>query len=172
MNRRNAMLVAGAVGLAAVAAVGVQYPNYKRAKRDAELMRNENRVESLISREIARGDGTRVDLDKLVDLPWNRVYVLAPYTTFESARREMPGAWCLRDHAGIDLRDDICILAFYEGSKLVARIPELSGTSRVQFAKVGTREARRGFVSRADGPCTMLANRALRRTALAPPLNA
>jgi len=124
MNRRNAMLVAGAVGLAAVAAVGVQYPNYKRAKRDAELMRNENRVESLISREIARGDGTRVDLDKLVDLPWNRVYVLAPYTTFESARREMPGAWCLRDHAGIDLRDDICILAFYEGSKLVARIPQ------------------------------------------------
>jgi hypothetical protein len=125
MERRRAILVAVAsVASAAGVLALVQYPSYKRARRDVDLIRNERRVAVVMSHEIARGDGTRLDLGKLVDLPWNRVYVLAPYTAFESAQQEMPGAWYTRDHAGIDIRDDICILAFFDGTKLVARLPQ------------------------------------------------
>ena len=87
-------------------------------------MRNERRVAEMMSRAIGRSNGALLDLNKVVDLPWNRVYVLAPYTTFASAEREMPGAWYLRDHDGIDVRDDICVLAFFDGAKLVARISQ------------------------------------------------
>jgi hypothetical protein len=125
MQLRKAMLVTVvAVALCAAVVAIVQYPSYERAKRDFDVLRNERRVAAMISQAIGRGEGTLLDLDKLVDLPWNRVYVLAPYTTFESAQREMPGVWYTRDHDGIDVRDDICVLAFFDGAKLIARISQ------------------------------------------------
>src|SRR5437667_5109429 len=106
MRRRTATLtVLGGLGAIFSIAALVQYPSYRRAKRDYALMRTERRFAGSLDRELRRGDGARLDLDALIDVAWDRMYVLRPYTTFESARGSLPGPWYLRDHDGLDARD-------------------------------------------------------------------
>src|SRR5580698_4994728 len=101
MRRRAVVLTGlGAVACFFGVAVVIQYPSYRRAKRDVERGWNGCRFATVVSAELHRGDGTRLDLGRLVSLPWDRVYVLAPYTAFESARGAMPGPWYPRDHDG------------------------------------------------------------------------
>ena len=124
MNRiLRTFLIATVVVVLAIAGlvILVQYPSYKRAKQVHELRSKQDRLSAALSAAFRDGDDIRVDLGKVISLPWDRVFVVAPYTPFETARRKMPGEWSTSDHDRIHERDDICILAFFDRSQLVAR---------------------------------------------------
>jgi hypothetical protein len=88
-----------------------------------------------IAEDFRRGDGAKVDLGRLVDVRWDRMFVLTPYTPLEEAQRELPGPWSESDHDGLDMRDDICVLAFFDGPRLASRVTHLRG--RGDFAAAG-----------------------------------
>jgi hypothetical protein len=52
------------------------------------------------------------------------MFILPPYTPFETAQRELPGPRYLTEHEGLESRDDVCVLAFFDRQKLVARITQ------------------------------------------------
>jgi hypothetical protein len=120
---RTFVFVVTAVFLAGAGVVLlVQYPNYKRARQVLGLLSQENRLSSALLAALKREDGLRIDLGKVIAIPWDRLFIVAPYTPLEVARKEVPGEWSSRDHDNIDRRDDICVLAFFDGSHLAARL--------------------------------------------------
>ena len=89
---------------------------------------HQEKFSDVIAREVGKGDGTKVDLGRLVDTPWDRMFVFAPYTSLKSAQKVLPGAWSAADHDGLEMRDDICVLAFFDRSKRVARVTQPRGS--------------------------------------------
>jgi hypothetical protein len=85
---------------------------------------NQERFSDVIAREVSKGDGTKVDLGRLIDLPWDRMFVFAPYTSLKSAQKVLPGGWSAADHEGLEMRDDICVLAFFDHAKRVTRVTQ------------------------------------------------
>ncbi len=88
---------------------------------------NQEKFSDVIAREVSKGDGTKVDLGRLVDMPWDRMFVFAPYTSLKSAQKVLPGAWSDADHDGLEMRDDICVLAFFDHTKRVVRVAQPRG---------------------------------------------
>jgi hypothetical protein len=153
---RTFVLVVIAVILAiAGLAVLVQYPNYKRAKRDFALLSNENRLSSTLFTALKGRDGLRVDLGETIAIPWDRLFIVAPYTPLDVARKELPGEWFSRDHDNIDRRDDICVLAFFDGSHLAARLSVPRGVG--DFANA----VKNGGYFRKDAIFSMVGGRAI-----------
>ena len=89
---------------------------------------HQEKFSDLIAREVSKGDGTKVDLGRLVDVSWDRLFVFAPYTSLTSAQKVLPGAWSAADHDGLETRDDICVLAFFDHTKRVVRVAQPRGS--------------------------------------------
>jgi hypothetical protein len=85
---------------------------------------NQEKFSDVITREVSKGDGTKIDLGRLVDVSWDRMFVFAPYTSLKSAQRVLPGTWSAADHDGLEMRDDICVLAFFDHTKRVVRVTQ------------------------------------------------
>jgi len=110
-------LVVGMLGLVFL----VQYPSYQRAKRDFQRREDHDRLSRALHAALKSKDGVRIDLGVVVGIRWDRMFVLAPYTSYEAAQRELPGAWYPTDHDSLQQRDDISILAFFDHDRLMER---------------------------------------------------
>lgn len=111
-------VVVGLLGLVIL----VQYPSYRRAKQYTQQREDHARLSRMLYMALKSKDGARVDLGRAVGIPWDRLFILAPYTSFEAAQRALPGPWYPSDHDGLHRRDDICVLAFFNQDKLVERV--------------------------------------------------
>ena len=118
-------LVAGLMGLVIL----VQYPSFERAKRYTELRDSHDRLSRALYMALRSKDGARIDLGTIVGMPWDQVFIFAPYTPFDAAQRGLPGTWSPSDHDDLHERDDICILAFFDHERLVDRfsLPRADG---------------------------------------------
>jgi hypothetical protein len=88
----------------------------------------QEKFSDVIAREVGKGDGTKIDLGRLVDVSWDRMFVFAPYTSLKSAQKVLPGAWSAVDHDRLQMRDDICVLAFFDRTKRVVRVTQPRGS--------------------------------------------
>jgi hypothetical protein len=117
-----ALTVVGVVvGLLGVV-IFVQYPSYRRAKQYTQEREEHARLSRMLYMALKSKQGARVDLGRAVSAWWDRLFILAPYTAYEATQRSVPGAWHSSDHDGLDRRDDICVLAFFNQDKLVERL--------------------------------------------------
>ncbi|HVZ89365.1 MAG TPA: hypothetical protein VHG72_20545 [Polyangia bacterium] len=89
---------------------------------------NQEKFSDVIAREVRKGDGTKVDLGRLIDVPWDRMFVFAPYTSLKDAQKVLPGAWSAADHDGLEMRDDICVLAFFDHARRAVRVTQPRGS--------------------------------------------
>lgn len=64
-----------------------------------------------------------VDLDKIAIFPWDRVFVVGPFTPREELRQRVAMPQVLLYGLRLEARDDTVVLIFAEGNKYSAHVP-------------------------------------------------
>lgn len=114
----------------------------------------------------AIGRGAPVDIRTVTDFDWDRLFVFAPYTPVAEMRRCLGFEWPEAGQSGIERRDDIALLVFVRGGRVVRALefPRRSGDFSGVPGKEGLSpqqavfEVRRGT----SGPVLALSGQAAR----------
>lgn len=90
---------------------------------NSDLKVNDGIVESKMDSFSLDKDQYEIDINALTDFPWDKAYIFTPYTPKEHVTKKLGFNW--RNSIGIDYRDDINLIVFVKGKRVVKYI-ELS----------------------------------------------
>ena len=100
------------------------------------------------------GEGeTFLRLQDITPFAWERVYMFAPYTAAGRIEETLGFAWPQAKSIGIDYRDDITLLVFVNGGKVVRYLafPRVSGDFSAVTRSKGFTPKEAVFVVRKEG---------------------
>lgn len=84
---------------------------------------NDGIVESKMNSFMLNEGKSEIDINEITGFSWGKAYVFTPYTTKEHMAKKLGFNW--ENSIGIDYRDDINLIVFVQGKKVVKYI-ELS----------------------------------------------
>jgi hypothetical protein len=76
-------------------------------------------VSGRIAAVVAKGEGAVVNMREAAPFPWSRMYVFPPYAQPVEIERKLGFPWPDAKKTGLEERDDVALLVFAVGQKVV-----------------------------------------------------
>jgi len=89
----------------------------------------DHHTENLLKDQVSKNIGGTLEFGKITNFKWNRMLILRPYTNISWVEKDLAINLEAIEHSGINHRDDINQIVFFDGDRAVSNIefPRIDG---------------------------------------------